>query len=107
MSSSCSWLVILDSLASLYFLLRDGIYEQDMVGDAYSFHVHKLFTTLSMRNIKYLVCLPLETLSYDYKPYGIDSPIGTTGRFTNGRTVIDIISNILSVQFKLKSFHWL
>jgi hypothetical protein len=34
---------------------------------------------------------------FDYKPYGIDSSIGTTGRFTNGRTAIDIISNILSV----------
>ncbi|CAL5183674.1 unnamed protein product [Lathyrus oleraceus] len=27
----------------------------------------------------------------NYKPYGIDFPIGPTGRFTNGRTSIDII----------------
>jgi len=29
----------------------------------------------------------------NYKPYGIDFPMGPTGRFTNGRTAIDIISN--------------
>ncbi|KEH37108.1 hypothetical protein MTR_2g031820 [Medicago truncatula] len=37
---------------------KDGIYDQDMVGDAYSFHVHKLFTTLCLRNIKYLKFIP-------------------------------------------------
>jgi len=31
----------------------------------------------------------------NYKPYGIDFPMGPTGRFTNGRTSVDIISNIL------------
>jgi len=31
----------------------------------------------------------------NYNPYGIDFPMGPTGRFTNGRTSIDIISNIL------------
>lgn len=30
----------------------------------------------------------------NYNPYGIDFQIGPTGRFTNGRTEIDIISNI-------------
>jgi len=63
-----------------------------------------------MRNIKYLVCLSLGTLydsennnnlptvaEFDYKPYGIDTSISATGRFTNGRTAIDIITNILSV----------
>jgi len=30
----------------------------------------------------------------NYKPYGIDFPMGPTGRFTNGRTSIDIISSI-------------
>ena len=34
---------------------------------------------------------------FDYKPYGIDSPIGATGRFAKGRVTIDIISNILLV----------
>jgi len=28
----------------------------------------------------------------NYRPYGIDFPTGPTGRFTNGRTEIDIIS---------------
>jgi hypothetical protein len=28
----------------------------------------------------------------NYNPYGIDFPFGPTGRFTNGRTTIDIIS---------------
>jgi hypothetical protein len=31
----------------------------------------------------------------NYNPYGIDFPNGPTGRFTNGRTTIDIISSIL------------
>lgn len=30
----------------------------------------------------------------NYMPYGIDFPAGATGRFTNGRTSVDIISNI-------------
>lgn len=29
----------------------------------------------------------------NYLPYGIDFPGGPTGRFTNGRTAVDIISN--------------
>ena len=29
----------------------------------------------------------------NYRPYGIDFPRGTTGRFTNGRTFVDILSN--------------
>ncbi|XP_012568212.1 GDSL esterase/lipase At1g29670-like isoform X2 [Cicer arietinum] len=31
----------------------------------------------------------------NYKPYGIDFPTGPTGRFTNGRTSIDIITQLL------------
>jgi len=27
----------------------------------------------------------------NYRPYGIDFPNGTTGRFTNGRSTVDII----------------
>jgi hypothetical protein len=34
------------------------------------------------------------TAKPNYKPYGIDFPKGPTGRFTNGRTTIDIIGNI-------------
>ena len=54
----------------------------------------------------------------NYKPYGIDFPMGPTGRFTNGRTSIDIISNnsfsiyimimksdsLFLIKLKLKSF---
>lgn len=32
----------------------------------------------------------------NYSPYGIDFPAGPTGRFTNGRTSVDIISNTFS-----------
>lgn len=29
----------------------------------------------------------------NYMPYGIDFPQGTTGRFTNGRTFVDILGH--------------
>lgn len=32
----------------------------------------------------------------NYLPYGIDFPAGVTGRFTNGRTIADIIGISLS-----------
>ncbi|XP_058749202.1 GDSL esterase/lipase At1g29670-like [Vicia villosa] len=35
------------------------------------------------------------TAKADYKPYGIDFPKGPTGRFTNGKTQIDIIGELL------------
>ncbi|CAI8590936.1 unnamed protein product [Vicia faba] len=34
----------------------------------------------------------------NYKPYGIDFPTGPTGRFTNGRTAIDIITQLLGFE---------
>nr|AFK47139.1 unknown [Lotus japonicus] len=34
----------------------------------------------------------------NYYPYGIDFPAGPTGRFTNGRTVIDIITQLLGFE---------
>ncbi|XP_020203372.1 GDSL esterase/lipase At1g29670 [Cajanus cajan] len=34
----------------------------------------------------------------NYKPYGIDFPTGPTGRFTNGRTEIDIITQFLGFE---------
>jgi hypothetical protein len=77
----CSWLVFLDSLPLLDFLLRDGIYDQDMVGDAYSFHVlQTIYDTVSMRSIKNLVCLSfantngrdiLKGVNYAYEGAGI------------------------------------
>ncbi|KAH1128037.1 hypothetical protein GYH30_016555 [Glycine max] len=36
--------------------------------------------------------IPTTTKS-NYKPYGIDFPIGPTGRFTNGQMSIDLIGN--------------
>ncbi|XP_047154624.1 GDSL esterase/lipase At1g29670-like [Vigna umbellata] len=41
--------------------------------------------------------LPTTTKS-NYKPYGVDFPLGPTGRFTNGRTEIDIISQFLEFE---------
>ncbi|KAL9381751.1 hypothetical protein Peur_024789 [Populus x canadensis] len=35
------------------------------------------------------------TSKANYRPYGIDFPNGTTGRFTNGRTTVDIIGELL------------
>ncbi|PIA61189.1 hypothetical protein AQUCO_00300606v1 [Aquilegia coerulea] len=35
----------------------------------------------------------------DYKPYGIDFPFGTTGRYTNGKTFVDFIANLLGLPF--------
>lgn len=29
----------------------------------------------------------------NYRPYGIDFPQGVTGRFTNGRTYVDVLGN--------------
>lgn len=33
----------------------------------------------------------------NYLPYGVDFPAGPTGRFTNGRTSVDILSNFNSI----------
>ena len=30
----------------------------------------------------------------NYRPYGIDFPQGTTGRFTNGRTYVDVLGMV-------------
>ncbi|KAK9051624.1 hypothetical protein SSX86_028251 [Deinandra increscens subsp. villosa] len=35
------------------------------------------------------------TVKSDYLPYGIDFPQGVTGRFTNGRTIADILGELL------------
>lgn len=31
----------------------------------------------------------------NYRPYGIDFPLGATGRFTNGRTYVDALGNYI------------
>ncbi|KAL2341055.1 hypothetical protein Fmac_008995 [Flemingia macrophylla] len=38
------------------------------------------------------------TAKSNYRPYGIDFPSGPTGRFTNGRTEIDIITQLLGFE---------
>lgn len=46
----------------------------------------------------------------NYRPYGIDFPLGTTGRFTNGQTYVDALgkntrTGDISVE-KVKRFDW-
>ncbi|KAF8029709.1 hypothetical protein BT93_E2210 [Corymbia citriodora subsp. variegata] len=40
----------------------------------------------------------------NYPPYGIDFPEGTTGRFTNGRTSVDIIAGLLGFHKYIQPF---
>jgi len=38
------------------------------------------------------------TSKSNFRPYGIDFPLGPTGRYTNGRTEIDIITQFLGFE---------
>ncbi|KAJ4709283.1 GDSL esterase/lipase [Melia azedarach] len=40
----------------------------------------------------------------NYPPYGIDFPTGATGRFTNGRTTVDVIAEKLGFESYIPSF---
>ncbi|PON69158.1 Lipase [Trema orientale] len=40
----------------------------------------------------------------NYKPYGIDLPNGPTGRFSNGRTTVDIIAELLGFDKHIPAF---
>ncbi|CBI18440.3 unnamed protein product, partial [Vitis vinifera] len=40
----------------------------------------------------------------NYPPYGIDFPAGPTGRFSNGRNIVDIISEFLGFEDYIPSF---
>ncbi|KAB1221483.1 hypothetical protein CJ030_MR2G028836 [Morella rubra] len=40
----------------------------------------------------------------NYEPYGIDFPGGPTGRFTNGRTTVDIIAELLGFETYIPPF---
>ncbi|XP_062095939.1 GDSL esterase/lipase At1g29670-like [Humulus lupulus] len=40
----------------------------------------------------------------NYEPYGIDSPDGPTGRFTNGRTTVDILAELLGFEKYIPAF---
>lgn len=42
----------------------------------------------------------------NYRPYGIDFPQGSTGRFTNGRTFVDVLGNIEAIHIKDSSFYY-
>lgn len=33
----------------------------------------------------------------NYRPYGIDFPLGATGRFTNGRTYVDALGKFIFI----------
>lgn len=40
----------------------------------------------------------------NYPPYGVDFPNGPTGRFTNNRTIPDVIGLLLYCKFYITSF---
>ncbi|XP_065877211.1 GDSL esterase/lipase At1g29660-like [Euphorbia lathyris] len=47
----------------------------------------------------------LQTLAkVDYQPYGIDFPQGPTGRFTNGRTIVDVIAELLGFKKYIRPY---
>ena len=47
----------------------------------------------------------LTSAKANYKPYGIDFPAGPTGRFSNGRIIVDVIGKIFSTLFLQICFH--
>lgn len=40
----------------------------------------------------------------DYSPYGIDFPLGPSGRFTNGKNVIDLLGDKLKLGYYIPPF---
>lgn len=40
----------------------------------------------------------------DYSPYGIDFPLGPSGRFTNGRNVVDLLGEFLELPSLIPPF---
>ncbi|XP_034698702.1 GDSL esterase/lipase At1g29670-like [Vitis riparia] len=40
----------------------------------------------------------------NFKPYGIDFPVGPTGRFSNGRTIVDVTAELLGFGEYIPSF---
>ncbi|KAK1424858.1 hypothetical protein QVD17_20198 [Tagetes erecta] len=46
----------------------------------------------------------VSTVKSDYPPYGTDFPQGVTGRFTNGRTIADIIGELLGFKEYIPSY---
>lgn len=43
----------------------------------------------------------------NYKPYGIDYPDGPTGRFCNGRTIVDVIGLVFSFKSTIYKFTYI
>lgn len=48
--------------------------------------------------------LPDSRAKADYLPYGIDFPLGPTGRFTNGKNVIDLLGDHLKLPSLIPPF---
>ncbi|KAL8110912.1 hypothetical protein AgCh_026612 [Apium graveolens] len=40
----------------------------------------------------------------DYLPYGMDSPLGPTGRFSNGKTFVDVLAELLNISASIPAF---
>lgn len=65
----CSLGVGVDGVPACYFIFGDSLSDSGN---------NNLLITLAKAN---------------FRPYGIDFPTGATGRFTNGRTVVDVIGD--------------
>lgn len=48
--------------------------------------------------------LPNTTARGDYLPYGIDSEMGPSGRFSNGRNIIDVLGELLGLRQLIPPF---
>ncbi|KAF7141656.1 hypothetical protein RHSIM_Rhsim06G0100300 [Rhododendron simsii] len=48
--------------------------------------------------------LQVSTAKADYSPYGIDFPLGPSGRFTNGKNVIDLLGDKLKLGYYIPPF---
>lgn len=49
--------------------------------------------------------LPNSLAKADYSPYGVDFPLGSSGRFTNGKNVIDLLGEKLNLPNHIPPFN--
>ncbi|KAK1315157.1 GDSL esterase/lipase [Acorus calamus] len=49
--------------------------------------------------------LPDSTARADYLPYGLDFPLGPTGRFSNSRNIIDVLGSLLGLPSLIPVFN--
>ncbi|KAK1267516.1 GDSL esterase/lipase [Acorus gramineus] len=49
--------------------------------------------------------LPNSTARADYLPYGLDFPLGSTGRFSNDRNIIDVLGELLGLPSLIPVFN--